>query len=75
MGSSGSPVSQGEEYTFRIEEFGREGDGIAYVDGFVIVVPDAGIGEWVTVEIETVHDTFAVTSVITTESNLHYPGY
>jgi predicted RNA-binding protein with TRAM domain len=42
---------------------GREGDGIGYVNGFVIIVPGTGIGDWVTVEIDEVHDTFAVASV------------
>lgn len=57
------PVEPGDERRIQIKEFGEEGDGIGYIDGFVIVVPDAGIGQWVTVIIDTVHDNFALASV------------
>lgn len=58
------PVEPGETHHLQIEEYGSEGDGIGYVDGFVIVVPDAALGAWVTVEIETVHETFAIAAVV-----------
>lgn len=58
-----APVEPGETHHIQIEEYGSEGDGIGYVDGFVIVVPDAALGAWVTVEIETVHETFAIAAV------------
>lgn len=47
-----------------IEELGEEGDGIAYVEGFVVVVPDTEITEAVDVEIGTVRDSFAVAEVV-----------
>lgn len=61
-GSSTAPVEPGETYHLQIEDLGREGDGIGYLKGFVIIVPGTGLGDWVTVTIETVHDTFAIAS-------------
>lgn len=61
------PVELGEKRRIRITQFGREGDGIGHVNGFVIVVPEAGIGQRVTVEIEAVHDNFAIASVVEDE--------
>lgn len=63
-GSSTAPVESGESHHIQIEELGREGDGIGYVNGFVIIVPGTGLGDWVTVELDEVHDTFAVASVV-----------
>ena len=54
------PVEQGDLYHIGIEELGTEGDGIGYVEDFVIIVPGATIGESVTVEVERVEDTFAM---------------
>lgn len=54
-----APVAPGEEYTVEIEELGDEGDGVASVEDFVVLVPDATLGERVLVRIETVQDTFA----------------
>lgn len=61
--SSTAPVDRGDTYHIQIEELGQEGDGIGYISGFVIIVPGTGLGDWVTVEIDEVHDTFAVASV------------
>jgi predicted RNA-binding protein with TRAM domain len=35
-----SPVEIGKTYDVKIEEVGREGDGIARVEGFVVFVPN-----------------------------------
>lgn len=59
-----APVDEGETYHVEIEELGQEGDGIGYVDGFVIFVPDTELTESVDVEIETVRDSFAVGTVV-----------
>lgn len=63
-GSSTAPVKRGETHHIQIEDRGREGDGIGYVDGFVIFVGNATLDGWVTVEIQELHETFAVASVI-----------
>ena len=62
--SQNQPVDSGETYRLQIEELGNEGDSIGYIDGFVIFVPDAELGDWVTVEIEAVHETFARAAVV-----------
>lgn len=62
--SSSAPVEEGEQYHLDITEFGEEGDGIGYVSGFVVFVPETDIGESVDVEIERIEDSFAVGTVI-----------
>jgi len=64
------PVEVGDQRRIRITEFGDEGDGIGYVDGFVIVVPGADIGQWVTVTIEVVHESFAIASATDEEPDV-----
>ena len=48
------PVVTGGEYTLKIEAEGEKGDGIAKVNGFVVIVPGAKIGEEVKVRITKV---------------------
>ena len=55
-----TPVEKGDTYRIEIEELGREGDGIGYVEEFVVIVPEATLGESVTVEVERVEDSFAM---------------
>ena len=59
------PVDQGEVRYVEIEDIGKQGDGIARVErGYVIIVPDAEIGERVKVEITEVKSNFAVGEII-----------
>ncbi len=58
------PVAAGERYTVTIEETGAEGDGIAKIEGFTVFVPDAGVDEDVTIEIEDVKPRFAFASIV-----------
>lgn len=53
-GSSNDPVSQGETYEVTIEDTGKKGDGIAKIDGLVIFVPGADVGDEVTIKINKV---------------------
>ena len=39
------PVREGEHYDVRIESLGREGDGIAKVENFVVIVPNTQVGD------------------------------
>jgi predicted RNA-binding protein with TRAM domain len=49
-----------------IETLGDKGDGIAKIErGYVIIVPDAELGDEVTVEITSVRDNVSFASVIT----------
>ncbi|WP_101296239.1 TRAM domain-containing protein [Halegenticoccus soli] len=59
------PVEVGELRYVEIEDIGKQGDGIARVErGYVIIVPDAEIGERVKVEITEVKSNFAVGEII-----------
>lgn len=66
-GPDPTPVETGDSYTIEIQELGTEGDGIGYVDDFVVIVPGATLGESVTVEVERVEDSFAVASQLETQ--------
>jgi predicted RNA-binding protein with TRAM domain len=59
------PVEAGEIRYVEIEDLGKQGDGIARVErGYVIIVPDADVGERVKVEITEVKSNFAVGEII-----------
>ena len=58
------PVNPGETYRLQIKALGNEGDSVGYIEGVVIFVPEAELGDWVTVEIEAVHETFTRAAVV-----------
>ena len=64
MGASTAPVEEGEQYTVEIKDIGDEGDGIAHVRNFVLVVPEGEMGDRVTVRVDTVREDFAAASVV-----------
>ncbi len=49
-----SPLNVGDTYDVKIEDIGREGDGIARVEGFVVFVPNAKKGDSVKIRITKV---------------------
>lgn len=53
------PVETGKEYDVQITETSRQGDGIAKVQGFVIFVKNAKVGQNVKVRITNVGARFA----------------
>jgi predicted RNA-binding protein with TRAM domain len=53
------PVETGKEYDVQITETSRQGDGIAKVQGFVIFVKNAKVGQNVKVKITNVGARFA----------------
>jgi predicted RNA-binding protein with TRAM domain len=55
-----APVEVGKEYEVSIEDIAREGDGIARVEGFVIFVADAKVGDEVKIQIDKVMRRFAI---------------
>jgi len=62
------PVEAGELRYVEIEDIGKQGDGIARVErGYVIIVPDAEIGERVKIEVSEVKSNFAVGEVVDEE--------
>jgi predicted RNA-binding protein with TRAM domain len=59
------PVEEGEIRYVEIEDIGKQGDGIARVErGYVIIVPDAEVGDRVKVEVDEVKENFAVGEVL-----------
>jgi len=58
-GYTTAPVESGDELTVEITDEGREGDGIARVDGFTVFVPDGDVGEEVEIRIDDVKPRFA----------------
>jgi len=65
-----APVAEGEEYTVEIADTGDEGDGVATVQDFVVLVPGANLGERVTVRIDEVRDNFARGEQVGSESDV-----
>lgn len=55
-----APVEVGKEYDVKIEDIAREGDGIARIEGFVIFVADAKVGDAVKIQIDKVMRRFAI---------------
>jgi predicted RNA-binding protein with TRAM domain len=53
------PVETGKEYNVQITETSRQGDGIAKVQGFVIFVKNAKVGQSTKVKITNVGPRFA----------------
>ncbi|MFO7791721.1 MAG: TRAM domain-containing protein [Candidatus Saliniplasma sp.] len=53
------PVEEGETYDVEIEDMGKEGDGVAKVENFVVFIPDTEVGDKVTIEITKVLHTMA----------------
>ncbi|WP_336362214.1 23S rRNA (uridine(2552)-2'-O)-methyltransferase [Halalkalicoccus salilacus] len=53
-----APVSEGERLAVEIEDEGREGDGIARIEGYTVFVPDTERGDRVEIEIEDLKPRF-----------------
>jgi len=60
MDGIGRPVEEGKIYEVTIDAQGAKGDGIAHVEGFVIFVSNASVGEHVKVKVTSVKRTFAI---------------
>jgi len=55
-----APIEVGKEYDVKIEDIAREGDGIARIEGFVIFVADANVGDEVKIQVDKVMRRFAI---------------
>ncbi|OYR53556.1 TRAM domain-containing protein [Halorubrum halodurans] len=63
--ADGPPVEEGEVRDVTIETLGDKGDGIAKIErGYVVIVPDAALGDEVTVEITNVRENVSFASVL-----------
>lgn len=59
------PVSVGETRTVTIEDLGSKGDGIARVErGYVIIIPDADVGDEVKIKITETRDNVGFGTII-----------
>ena len=68
------PVEVGDVREVTIEGLGDQGDGIARVDrGYVVIVPETAVGDEVAVEIESLHDNFAIGRVVEDEGAADEP--
>jgi len=62
--SNSSPVNEGEEYDVKIEDMGRDGDGIAKIEGFIVFVNGAKKGDEVKIRITSIRRNFAFADVV-----------
>ncbi len=62
--SNSAPINIGDEFDVKIEDLGRSGDGIARVEGFVIFVPGAGVGDEVKIKVNAVREKFGFAEII-----------
>lgn len=58
------PVETGKEYEVQVTETSRQGDGIARVQGFVIFVKNAKVGQKAKVKITNVGARFATGELV-----------
>lgn len=60
-----APLNVGDTYDVNIEDIGREGDGIARVEGFVVFVPNTKKGDSVKIRISKVSRRVGFGEVVT----------
>jgi predicted RNA-binding protein with TRAM domain len=59
-GRNSAPINVGEEHEVKIEDLGRDGDGIARIEGFVIFVT----GDEVKIKINSTRRNFAFAEIV-----------
>ena len=62
--SNSAPVNEGEEYDVKIEDMGRDGDGIAKIEGFIVFVNGAKVGDEVKIQISSTRRNFAFAEIV-----------
>lgn len=63
-----SPVEEGKIYECEIEDLGREGDGLARINNFVVFVPNTTVGQKVKIKIVRVMRRVAFGEVVSDEA-------
>ncbi len=58
------PVEVGKEYKVEVTDISRQGDGIARVQGFVVFVKSAKVGQRTKVKIDQVGNRFATSTIV-----------
>ena len=61
---SNVPVEEGKVYEAKIEDVGREGDGLARIQNFDVFVPGTKVGDQVKIRITKVHRRMAFGEVL-----------
>ena len=59
-----APIQEGGEYDVKIEDTGRDGDGIARIEGFVVFVSGAKVGDEVKIKINSTRRNFAFAEIV-----------
>ena len=59
-----APINEGEEYDVKIEDLGRDGDGITRIEGVVVFVSGAKVGDEVKIRINSVRRNFGFAEVV-----------
>ncbi|CDG64766.1 MULTISPECIES: TRAM domain-containing protein [Methanobacterium] len=59
-----APINEGEEYDVKIEDLGRDGDGITRIEGFVVFVSGAKVGDEVKIRVNSVRRNFGFAEVV-----------
>lgn len=62
--SNSAPINEGEEYDVKIEDMGRDGDGIAKIEGFIVFVSGAKVGDEVKIRINSIRRNFAFAEIV-----------
>ena len=60
-----SPLNVGDTHDVKIEDVGREGDGIARIEGFVVFVPNTKKGDSVKIRVTKVSRRVGFAEVVT----------
>ncbi len=59
-----SPINEGDEFDVKIEDLGRDGDGITRIEGFVVFVSGAKVGDEVKIKINSVRRNFGFAEIV-----------
>ena len=59
-----APINEGEEYDVKIEDLGRDGDGITRIEGFVVFVSGAKVGDEVKIKVNSVRRNFGFAEIV-----------
>ena len=64
QGPKTAPIEEGEEYDVKIEDVGRDGDGIARIEGYVVFVSGAKLGDEVKIKINSTRRNFGFADIV-----------
>ena len=68
------PVEVGKEYQVDITELSKRGDGVAKIEGFVIFVTGAKVGQKANIKVTNVANRFATAELVSVSSEAAAPA-